>query len=102
MPKLSLIGLAAGLTLLSAAANSAQAHFKLLKPTSWVNEDDVGEPQKSPPCGAPSDATAPKSGAVTTFRAGETITVEWQATIAHPGYFRIALAENRADLKDPT
>ena len=57
MLKLSAIGLPACLILASVAANSAQAHFKLLKPTSWVNEDDLGEPQKSPPCGAASDAS---------------------------------------------
>jgi hypothetical protein len=28
--------------------------------------------------------------------------VTWVDTIAHPGHFRIALAENRTDLKDPT
>ena len=29
----------------------ASAHFKMLKPTSWLKEDDVGGPQKGSPCG---------------------------------------------------
>ena len=29
----------------------AQAHFKLLKPTSWLNEGSDGSPQKKGPCG---------------------------------------------------
>jgi hypothetical protein len=33
---------------------------------------------------------------VTTFHAGETVTVKLQETIYHPGYFRISIAETRA------
>jgi MYXO-CTERM domain-containing protein len=101
---LSLIGgMLAGAVLFS--AGSAHAHFKLDKPASWLKEDSSGGPQKGSPCGPGGldDASpVPASGMVTTFQAGETITVEWTDTIAHPGYFRIALAENRGDLKDPT
>lgn len=90
------------------AASSAHAHIKLLKPTSWLKDDATGGAQeKGGPCG-PGDYDAilgntdTPSGVVTTFQAGEEITVQWTETIDHPGYFRIALAENRADLKDPT
>jgi hypothetical protein len=38
----------------------------------------------------------PISDAVTTFHAGETITVQWQETVYHPGYFRISLAVTHA------
>jgi uncharacterized protein (TIGR03382 family) len=43
----------------------------------------------------------PTNGKVTTFHVGETVHVMWQVTVGHAGYFRIALAENRADFKDP-
>jgi hypothetical protein len=81
-------------------ASSAHAHFKLLKPASWLTEDELGAPQKGSPCG-PGDARpfigddvqpVPASDAVTSFRAGETITVQWEETVYHPGYYRIALA----------
>jgi hypothetical protein len=84
--------------------SQAHAHFKLLQPASWLNEDELGGPQKGSPCG-PGNARLivgddvqpiPASAAVTTFQAGETITVELQETIYHPGYFRIAIAETRA------
>ena len=37
----------------------------------------------------------PTSGAVTTVNAGDTVTVEIQETIYHPGYFRVALSIGR-------
>ncbi len=90
---------------LSLISGSASAHFRLLKPASWLNEDKNGGPQKGSPCGIggfDEPSPIPISGAVTTYKAGETITVEWVDTIPHPGYYRIALAKDRADLKDPT
>lgn len=102
-------------TVLAAAfilsAGSAHAHVKMLKPPPWINEGDgllgigAGDPQKGAPCGPggfDNVTPIPVSNIVTTFKAGETISVEWSETIPHPGYYRIALAENRADLKDPT
>jgi hypothetical protein len=82
----------------------AHAHFKLLKPTSWLNEDALGGPQKGSPCGSGNTRPfigddvqpIPVSDAVTTFHAGETITVELQETVYHPGYFRISIAPTLA------
>jgi hypothetical protein len=90
--------------------SSAEAHIKMLKPASWLKENAQGAPQKGGPCGPGNSSLpfgddvqpVPLSGAITTFTAGQKIKVEWEETIQHPGYFRIALAENRADLKDPT
>ena len=84
---------------------SAQAHVKMLKPTPWIVESDGlagGNPQKAGPCGPGASDRPMLTNAITTFKAGETITVQWTETVGHPGYYRIALAENRADLKDPT
>jgi hypothetical protein len=86
----------------------ASAHFKLLQPASWLMEDSSGGPQKGSPCGPGKTGflgddvqPVPTTGTVTTFHAGETIKVDLQETVYHPGYFRIALAANRSDLKDP-
>lgn len=90
--------------LLLLCAPHAHAHFKLLEPASWVNEDALGGPQKGSPCGPGNDRPLfgddrqplPLSHAVTTYHAGETITVQWDETVYHPGYFRIALAPTQA------
>lgn len=84
------------------APGVAYAHDVLLFPPPWVMEDGLGDPQKVAPCGVDSTVSATMSNIVTTFAPGETITLRWQETIAHDGWFRIALSyDNRADLKDP-
>lgn len=82
------------------SSGSASAHIKMLKPASWVTTDAVGNPQKAGPCGTASPGSA-ATGAITEFKAGEEITVEWTETVDHPGHFRIALAKDRAELEDP-
>jgi hypothetical protein len=104
-PNTQKLTFAVALVLACVVTSPVYAHIKLLKPASWLNEDNVGAPQKGAPCG-PGGADAitpvPMTGAApTAFQAGETISVEWQETIYHPGYFRIALAANAADLLDP-
>jgi MYXO-CTERM domain-containing protein len=94
----------AALVLLVLGASPVNAHFKLTKPASWLKEDAVGGPQKGGPCGPggiDDVQPPPVSNEIATYHAGETITVEWVDTIAHPGHFRIALAEDRTTLKDP-
>jgi hypothetical protein len=44
---------------------------------------------------------SPLSDAVTTVHAGDTIQVELQETVNHPGYFRVALSADRASFTDP-
>jgi MYXO-CTERM domain-containing protein len=88
----------------TSGAIPARAHFTLKKPASWLKEDGVGGPQKGGPCGVggPDNVDpAPTTAAITTFEVGQTIDVEWVETVPHPGHFRIALAEDRNDLKDP-
>jgi MYXO-CTERM domain-containing protein len=94
---------------------SAQAHFTLLKPKSWLNEDETGGPQKGSPCGPGNThgllgddvQPIPVSDHVTTLRAGETIPIQLAETIYHPGYFRVSIARKRAadatakDFPDP-
>jgi hypothetical protein len=77
---------------------SAQAHIKLMEPASWVVEDNMGNPQKTGPCGGDTVTT---TGMVTNYEPGQQITVTWQETVGHAGHFRISLAKDRADLMDP-
>lgn len=103
MRKTQLISLAA-IAAISGYASTTHAHFKLLSPDSWLMEDASGGPQKGSPCGtggADDVNPPPVTNKVTEYHAGEEIEVKWVDTIAHPGHFRIALAENRTDLKDP-
>ena len=79
---------------------TAQAHFVLSSPPAMTEQNALGDPQKMPPCG--DDGTATPTGAVTTFQAGETITIEIDETIYHPGHYRVALAINDpSELPDP-
>ncbi len=54
-----------------------------------------GNPQKMPPCG--DDGSAVATGTVTTYQAGDTITLEIDETIFHPGHYRVALSTTGPD-----
>jgi MYXO-CTERM domain-containing protein len=76
----------------------AHAHFKINAPASWMSQDSVGGPQKNGPCAAvPNTALGDSAGtptnAVTVLESGQTVPVSVTATVAHPGWFRIALVE---------
>ncbi|MBL8910015.1 MAG: hypothetical protein JNM17_04840, partial [Archangium sp.] len=78
--------------LISAAvlvASPALAHFILEAPANDMEQNLLGDPQKAPPCGAENGSTP--SGVVTTFVAGQTITIKLSETIFHPGHYRVAL-----------
>ena len=87
----------------AALSSVAHAHIKLLQPDSWLNEDELGGPQKGGPCGPggfDDEQPVPLSTKVTTVVAGDTLTVEFEETIHHPGWFRISLAEDPADFEE--
>jgi len=91
--------LAVGAMGLLAPARS-QAHFTLDAPPAWMSQDATGSPQKKGPCGDEGGGTA--TNIVTSFQAGETITLKWTERVAHDGWYRIALSyNNRTDLTDP-
>src|SRR5262245_36233887 len=75
-------------------SSAARAHFKLDTPTSFLSQDASGFPQKSAPCGPglADPATGTFTNVVTSTPAGQMLTVKVTATIPHPGWFRIALA----------
>lgn len=89
--------IAAGMAL---AAALAQAHFSLIEPASWIEEDERGDPQKLAPCGGTIDNPGTRSGAVTEVTGGSMLSVVIDETIYHPGHFRIALARRPNWLPD--
>lgn len=81
----------------------ASAHFRLLEPAGWIEENQLGDPQKLGPCGGTSSDPGKSTGKVTTVQGGDRIKIRVQETIFHPGFYRVALAVNsRNELpKDP-
>lgn len=51
--------------------------------------------QKTGPCG---DAGSMRGQNITTYRPGETITLEWDETVGHPGHYRIAFDDDGNDV----
>ncbi len=82
------------------------AHFKLLEPTSWIEMNDLGDPQKIGPCGGNPDGNNDDilTGVVTEVTGGSKLHLKVQETIFHSGHYRVALAVNsRRELPaDPT
>src|SRR4029077_17227206 len=84
----------------AAIAPFAWAHFKLLEPASWIEENALGDPQKLGPCGGTS-ANAAKgkaanagtpTNAITKVQGGQKLHIKVQETVYHPGHYRISLA----------
>tara|TARA_R110000824_G_scaffold288508_3_gene476699 strand:- start:20157 stop:20756 length:600 start_codon:yes stop_codon:yes gene_type:complete len=73
-------------------ATTAQAHFKLIEPASWIEEDDRGDPQKLVPCGGTLADGGTRTGAVTEVTGGQMLRIAIEETIYHPGHYRIALS----------
>ena len=73
---------------------SASAHFKLLAPASWIEENQLGDPQKAAPCGGTNADYGKPTYAVTDVKGGSLLHVKVQETVYHPGHYRIALAVN--------
>ena len=86
------MGLAAAIGLVATAASTANAHFKLNSPASWIEEDERGDPQKMAPCGGTLADGGTRTGAVTAVAGGEILTLDLEETIYHPGHYRVALA----------
>lgn len=73
------------LAIVSSFTSSASAHIVVTSPEPREpGNDDV----KSSPCGP---RLSWGDGAVLTYAPGEQVTVTWNETISHPGYFRVAL-----------
>jgi hypothetical protein len=98
--------LGAGAVLLS-LPTAAGAHFILQAPQSWLQENQLGDPQKAGPCGGTTANPGTPTGFVTAVTGGEMLHVKVKETVYHPGFYRIALsvldrAELPADPEDTT
>ncbi|THD57594.1 SCE4755 family polysaccharide monooxygenase-like protein [Phenylobacterium sp.] len=76
----------------SAIPAVVSAHFILMQPPSWIQENKLGDPQKLGPCGGTSADAGMPTGIVTPVTGGEMLHIKVQETIYHPGHFRVALA----------
>jgi predicted carbohydrate-binding protein with CBM5 and CBM33 domain len=69
-------------------SSTASAHIALKNPVPRTAE------QKAGPCGS---AGSTRGTNVTVYQPGETITVEWDETVDHPGHYRIAFDNDGQD-----
>ena len=79
---------------LVALPSVSQAHFRLLVPTSWIEENQLGDPQKAGPCGGTNTDYGKPTYAVTEVKGGSMLHIKVQETVYHPGFYRVALAVN--------
>jgi hypothetical protein len=98
--------LLAGAVALGAPA-ATWAHFILVTPKSWIEENQLGDPQKLGPCGGTSANAGTPTGVVTPVVGGEMLHIKVHPTVYHPGHFRVALSvldrsELPADPEDVT
>jgi uncharacterized protein (TIGR03382 family) len=77
----------------AALAGPAAAHIAMTSPAPRTTD------QKTGPCGA---AGSTRGGSPTTYEAGQTITVEWDETVDHPGHYRVAFDEDGNDFMNPS
>ena len=75
-------------SLLLLASGTASAHIAMTKPAPRTDA------QKTGPCGA---SGSRRGSRVTNFAPGETITIEWNETIDHPGHYRVAFDDDGED-----
>jgi hypothetical protein len=69
-------------------ARPAAAHIQLVYPPQRTEDQKIG------PCGNGGGA---RSGEVTVLRSGQTLVVEWDETVEHPGHFRISFDDDGDD-----
>ncbi len=82
---------------LAVLASNGRAHFHLIEPASWLEESQLGDPQKMAPCGGTSANPGKPTGAVTNVQGGGKLHIKLRETIFHPGFYRVALAVNSRD-----
>lgn len=83
--------LVTGATVL-AMPGAGSAHFILQQPTSWLQENQLGDPQKLGPCGGTTANPGMPTGAITSLTGGEMLHIKVKETIYHPGFYRVALS----------
>lgn len=92
---------------LAAAPAQVSAHFIMVTPKGWIEENLLGDPQKLGPCGGTTANAGTPTSIVTPVVGGELLHIHVKETIYHPGHFRVALSvldrtELPADPEDVT
>jgi hypothetical protein len=82
----------AAATLLIPAA--ASAHFVLMEPANWLEQNEIGDPQKLGPCGGTSANPGTPSNVMAEYRGGDMLHIKIREAIFHPGHYRVSLAVN--------
>ena len=87
-----LVALAIALPMLPVGTD---AHFILVEPASWIEENQLGDPQKVGPCGGEPTGENGEllTGAITEVTGGSDLHLKIQETIYHSGHYRVALFE---------
>ena len=96
MKAISVVG---GVWLVAALATPALAHFELQAPPAYSEQDGLGGPQKSEPCGQadPGSPVTP-TNAESTFMEGSQIEITIAEKITHPGHYSVSIAQDQAGL----
>jgi len=71
---------------------AARAHFILQEPMSRTEQGDLGDPQKTAPCGSGPGEVSVLIGIVATLSQGGQVRVTISETVPHPGHSRVALS----------
>lgn len=87
-------------------SQQAAAHIRMDQPVArnvWA-ATPFNDPIKEGPCGSgQNDPRSTDPAKINTFAPGETITVSWEETIDHPGFYRISLdMDGQDDFVTPT
>ena len=85
------------LLLLAGVSQLAAAHIDLQRAGTHVAKYEQGERGRDTKIGACGNPEGVPTGAVYTYRPGETITIALAEYVRHPGYFRIAFDEDGDD-----
>ncbi|MFT5430061.1 MAG: hypothetical protein ACI9OJ_000734 [Myxococcota bacterium] len=96
----SFLTIAFGMTTILAFSPLASAHFVLMDPPSYADQNFLGDPQKQPPCGQGATIIGP-TGLTATYKAGSTISITIGEKIYHPGHYRVAIAQDPSLLPEP-
>ena len=80
--------------LMAVVPAAAYGHFRLLEPTSWIIENERGDPQKAGPCGGTNADWGKPTNVIGKAVGGQKLHLRLQETVYHPGHYRVALAVN--------
>jgi hypothetical protein len=88
---------------LLAVSSTAHAHFVLQSPPAYSTQNGLGLPEKSAPCGQADPGTpVVPTNMITSYHAGDMVTITIMEAVFHPGHYRVSLAADQASLpKDP-